>query len=784
MGVAVERFLAAVNAAGEAVRLSGGTYRTRCLAHDGVDSNLAISQGEKGVVLTCHSHQCPTEDIAAAYGLTVPDLFDDAADSQVLRQRRADLWMPCQGSKNKQPCSGHKAAEYRYTDENGVFLFASCRCSRKRDGCKTAFAQWQPDPSKKSGKVWNLKGVRRVPYRLPELIAAVAEGRTVYVVEGEKDADRLVSMGYAATSSPMGAGHWLTEFAVFFRGAKVVVIADRDDKGFTHAGDVYRSLAGVAESVSVMMAAVNRKGADVSDHLDAGFRMEDLVRAVREKPVELVDPIPVVESVLDPEVEALFAPNGSVVEDISDGFEGLAAADVPVRRTPMSDANVERTVLGSMIFQPGLAALAIDNLDASDFTVTAHQAVFSALLAMYAAGTAVDVDTVTDEMARAGTLRLIGGSDYLYTLQGFHVDDELMQEHIRILGERSSKRKIEGVLSQALTRNASDQWSSKDLVEAVTVRLQNVISSRGDTEKVSVADRYEEYREKKLNGDTEAILPSPWPELNQVLTFRAGNVVTVGAGTGGGKSLLAAQWAEYVAFTLKLPVAIFSMEMTAEEVMDRFVANQANIHLDRLSNSDLSGAKYRETLLSNGDDPGNFVKDFTEKFLEVGENLKTADHVVIRDEGTVTISKIRAEIRRMDAQGMKPALVVVDYIQLMECEGKLAQDASAIAEVSRNLKKIASDFKVCLLSVAQFNRDVKGRKPTVMDFKGSSSIEQDSNGILILYSELDPETGQLVDPSSSTMTVAKNRSGKKEVEIALTNLYHYARIHQASDRQF
>jgi replicative DNA helicase len=783
MSVALERFLGAVSAAGESFRLSGGSYRTRCLAHDGVDPNLAISQGNKGVVLECKSHQCPVEDIAAAYGLTVPDLFDDAGDSQVLRQRRADLWMPCQGSQNKEPCSGHKAAEYRYTDEDGVFLFASCRCSRKGEGCKTPFAQWQPDPSKKSGKRWNLTGVRRVPYRLPEILAAQALGRTVYVVEGEKDADRLASMGLTATSSPMGAGKWLNEFAAFFRGLNVVVIADRDEKGFAHAGDVYRSLAGVAESVSVVMAAVNRKGADVSDHLDSGFTMDDLEPAARTKPVDPVDPIPVVETVLDPEVEALFLPDTPAVQDVSDGFEGLAAVDVPVQRTPMSDVSVERTILGSMIFNPSLAALAIDSLDGSDFTIDPHVAVFSALLEMYAAGTPVDPDTVGDLMARNGSLKLIGSRDFLYGLMGFHVDADLMQEHIRILGERSSKRKIATILSQAMVRNESDGWASKDLVEAVTVRLQDVVSSRGDTDKVSVADRYEEYRDRKINGDENAILPSPWPELNEVLSFREGNVVTVGAGTGGGKSLFADQWVNYVAFDLNRPALIFSMEMTAEEVMDRFVANQGGIHLNRLSNSDLDGSKYREMRLANGEDPGNFIKDFTEKFLEVGENLKTADHVVIRDDGTVTISKIRAEIRRMIAQNMKPALVVVDYIQLVESEGKLASESNILADVSRNLKKIAADFKICLLSVAQFNREVKGRKPTVMDFKGSSSIEQDSNGVIILYNELN-EMGEVIDPSTSIMEVAKNRGGKKGVEIKLTNIFHYARLHQASVSEF
>lgn len=120
-----------------------------------------------------------------------------------------------------------------------------------------------------------------VLYRLPELSAAISRGETVYVVEGEKDADRLAEIGVAATSNPNGAADkWRPEYTPYFTGADVVIIADRDEPGYAHAANVRAALAGVARRVTVMQSAAVFPGADVSDHLDAGYSIDDLVPAV------------------------------------------------------------------------------------------------------------------------------------------------------------------------------------------------------------------------------------------------------------------------------------------------------------------------------------------------------------------------------------------------------------------------------------------------------------------------------------------------------------------------
>jgi hypothetical protein len=178
-------------------------------------------------------------------------------------------------------------ATYQYQDENGATLFEVLRYE-PRD-----FIQRRPDPTKPSGWNWSTKGVRKVPYRLPELIEALALGKMVFIVEGEKDVNRLTAVGVPATTNPMGAGCWKPELNQFFAGASVVIIPDNDPQatnketgalkfyadgrpiypGQDHAQEVARELAGVAQVRVLDLAAVwpdmPLKG-DVSDWLDRG----------------------------------------------------------------------------------------------------------------------------------------------------------------------------------------------------------------------------------------------------------------------------------------------------------------------------------------------------------------------------------------------------------------------------------------------------------------------------------------------------------------------------------
>jgi hypothetical protein len=195
--------------------------------------------------------------------------------------------------------------KYDYVDEGGELLFQVCRLHPK------TFRQRKPDPNNQGEFIWSIKGVRLVPYRLPELIAAIKAGKTIYIVEGEKDADRLWSIGIAATCNPMGAGKWKPEFAQYFVGANVVVIPDNDPQkakedgtlefhqdgrpkfpGQDHARAVCTALAPIAGRVRYLDLAAHWADmppkADVSNWLDdGGGTAEKLIELAERAPESL-----------------------------------------------------------------------------------------------------------------------------------------------------------------------------------------------------------------------------------------------------------------------------------------------------------------------------------------------------------------------------------------------------------------------------------------------------------------------------------------------------------------
>jgi 5S rRNA maturation endonuclease (ribonuclease M5) len=240
----------------EGVRASGGKFMARCPAHDDSRASLSVNAGtDQPVVLHCHAG-CEPDDILAKLGLTWAELSN--ADDDQRRRHEGAEWTP----------AGPATAVYDYRDEQGALLFQVLRTADKQ------FRQRVPDPTAKSGWTWRLGDVRRVLYRLPELVAAVEEGREVWIVEGEKDVHALERAGVTATCNSGGAGKWRPEYAAFLIEASVTIVADRDGPGQAHARHVAQELTGIASSVRVVEAA---EGKDVADHLAAGLALEQVV---------------------------------------------------------------------------------------------------------------------------------------------------------------------------------------------------------------------------------------------------------------------------------------------------------------------------------------------------------------------------------------------------------------------------------------------------------------------------------------------------------------------------
>jgi putative DNA primase/helicase len=234
-----------VTAAAVAARLharrTGSGWMARCPAHPDKIPSLSISESGGRVLLHCYAN-CSTESIVTSLGLTMADLFSD-------------------GGKMKASVRPKIVAVYNYTDESGTLLYQVLRYSPKN------FRQRRPDG--RGGWIWNLKGVRRVLYRLPE----VQNARTVVICEGEKDCEAARNLDVVATCNPGGAGKWQDEYSECLRGKRIAIIADADEPGRRHAQQVATSLAGKTESLKVIELPGSK---DLSDWIAAGGNKDAL----------------------------------------------------------------------------------------------------------------------------------------------------------------------------------------------------------------------------------------------------------------------------------------------------------------------------------------------------------------------------------------------------------------------------------------------------------------------------------------------------------------------------
>jgi hypothetical protein len=264
----------------DSVRTSGGGFMARCPAHNDRIPSLSVGLSRRGggVLIHCFAGCC-TEDVLAALGLTYSDLYDGwGLPAQNVAKPAPSIAAPAASIQpERKPRLGRPSAIYTYLDEEEQIVMQVRRWDTEEG---KMIRQRRPDGS--GGWINNLRGVRRVLYRLPELVDAIGSIRRIYVVEGEKNVEDLRSRGLVATTNPHGAGTWNSYGDGYGRslaGAHVVLLADNDDPGRAHRAEVAHAVAPFVASLRLVdLPGLAAAGADVSDWLAGGGSAGELER--------------------------------------------------------------------------------------------------------------------------------------------------------------------------------------------------------------------------------------------------------------------------------------------------------------------------------------------------------------------------------------------------------------------------------------------------------------------------------------------------------------------------
>jgi len=439
-----------------------------------------------------------------------------------------------------------------------------------------------------------------------------------------------------------------------------------------------------------------------------------------------------------------------------------------IHRPPPHSVEAEQGVLGSMLISPRDAiAEVVEKITDDYFYVPAHQTIFNVLVDLWNAGAAIDLITFTQVLRDRNLLETVGGAAAITTLFTFVPTAANVGYYLEIVRDKYILRSIIEAATESVRRAYEEQDEVGNLLDEVEQRIFAVGEDRFKGQMLSMKDQVMEAIEsiEKLYERKGGItgVSTGFAEFDRMTSgMHPSEMIVIAARPSMGKTALAMNIAEHVAINEKLPVGVFSLEMSSQQLVQRLLCSRARVNLQ----------KVRDGFLGERDFPS----------LTAAASKLAEAKMFIDDSASLTILELRAKARRLKAQ-QDVQLIIIDYLQLLRSTSRRAQDNRQleISEISAGLKGLAKELKIPVIVVAQLNRQPEqrsGGKPRLSDLRESGSIEQDADlvGLLVrpeLYEE--DEEARAEKSGEAEFIIAKQRNGPVG-EIPLTFLKEFTRF--------
>lgn len=410
----------------------------------------------------------------------------------------------------------------------------------------------------------------------------------------------------------------------------------------------------------------------------------------------------------------------------------------------------EQAVLGSMFLTKYALEKALESLTSEHFYNDANAKIFTVIADMSEKGTPIDATTVVDELENRGWLKQIGDVEYFAKVINSVATAANIESYIKIVEEKAVLRRLIDV-SNKIQANAYDTTNDvTEVLDEAEKEILQVCKTRKGTEFRSIQDvlfktRSDLEQLAKNHGEITGI-PTGFYDFDKLTAgLQPTQLIILAARPGMGKTAMAVNIATNVAINAKKTVALFNMEMGAEQLAGRMISSVGQI----------DGNKIRNGRLENND-----WKRFDEAISRLAET-----NLFIDDTPGMLIGEIRAKCRRLASSNYGLDLVIIDYLQLISGGSKYAGNRQQeVSEISRSLKVLAMELNIPVIACAQLSRTVEGRedkKPLLSDLRESGSIEQDADIVAFLFREdyYDKEKAINENTSKSELIIAKHRNG-------------------------
>ncbi len=429
-----------------------------------------------------------------------------------------------------------------------------------------------------------------------------------------------------------------------------------------------------------------------------------------------------------------------------------------VNKVQPNDTLAEQAVLGSMLVSKDAVQAAVEVLKPEDFYREDNKEIYAAMMDIYSVGREIDMITVTEQLKLRGTLERVGGTQNLATLIDNVPTTSNIERYVEIVEQKSTSRNLIKVTSDIMKISYAQTEELDAIIEQAEKGIFDLAQNRNSKSYsgmkeilVTTLDSIEKMYEnkEKLSG-----IESGFIDLDEKISgLNKSDLIIVAARPAMGKSAFVLNIASYVAMHDKVPVMIFNLEMSKEQLVKRMLSSESEIDSMRLNNANLEQEDWIK------------MADASNRLADVP--------IYIDDTPVLTPSEIRAKCRKAKLE-KNIGLIIIDYLQLMESKTVNGSRQQEISEISRGLKILAKELDVPVIALSQLSRATESRadhRPMLSDLRESGSIEQDADIVMFLHREdyYDKDTEK---KNIAEVIIAKNRHGETgTIELAWLGKY-------------
>jgi len=418
-------------------------------------------------------------------------------------------------------------------------------------------------------------------------------------------------------------------------------------------------------------------------------------------------------------------------------------------RIPPHNIEAEKSVLGALMLDKDAIIKVANLIRLGDFYKDAHNLIYESMLELYEKREPIDVLSLSNILEEKGKLENIGGSSYLTELVNSVPSSSNVAHYAKVVQKKSTLRKLIGVANEISQLGYKEDEDVEKILDSAEQKLFSVSQKYIKQDFIPIKsileaafNRIDELHkgDHKLRG-----IPSGFPDMDQILAgFQKSDLVILAARPSIGKTTLALDFARQIAVKEKIPVGIFSLEMSSDQLIDRMLAAQSNVDLWRLRTGHLK------------------TEEGNDDFQRIGEAMGVLSEapVYIDDAGSANVMEMRTMARRLQSEH-NVGIIIVDYLQLMEGRSSGDNRVNEISEISRALKQLARELNIPIIALSQLSRAVESRSPQIpklSDLRESGSIEQDADVVMFLYRE-DREKPDTPNKNIVEVYIAKHRNG-------------------------